>query len=229
MAARRSSATSASHARIVAGTLFLLAAAAASNGVLARHHVPVTSVFPLEGEGTSPPPPPPPPPPPVPATCMKSKLTGYSRAVALSTDGLFLFHWTVTKTGMNGALEAKKGSGGEKGWLSIGWTQRANKMNPGDAIVGNVNLPRGRKVAAYVMNGKSMSKINETKTIKLTGASILKTSARTIFKFTRVGGGGLVPPNYKGLNNMTWGFANTQSYVIHTGRGSLLLDLACKV
>ncbi|GJP62504.1 hypothetical protein CLOP_g19557 [Closterium sp. NIES-67] len=157
-------------------------------------------------------------------------MKGYSRAVALSSDSLFVFHWTITKTGMNGALEAKPRSGGEKGWLSIGWTQRANRMQPGDAIVGNVLLPRGRRVAAYAMTGKSMSKINETKRVKLTGASVQRTTGgRTIFKFTRVGKGGLAPPNYTGHNNMIWGFANTQNYAIHTQRGGLLVNLACKV
>ncbi|CAI7809597.1 unnamed protein product [Closterium sp. NIES-53] len=143
--------------------------------------------------------------PPKAAACAKSSLSPYSKSVKLTPDGLFLLHWNLTKTndGITVAIEAKKGSGVEAGWMSVGWIKTAGKLVPSDVVVGNLAAATPNNVLAYTMT----SKVYPTgmQTTIAAGVALSVTSVETtavggmIVKFTRKGKGIKAPiPNYKG-------------------------------
>ncbi|GJP53537.1 hypothetical protein CLOM_g12694 [Closterium sp. NIES-68] len=165
------------------------------------------------------------------AACTASTLAGYAKSVKLTADGLLLFHWNVTKNknGIVAAVEAKAGSGGETGWISVGWTKKAGMMSPADAVVGNLAAAAPNNVLAYSMSGKVLSKIKKTTAVKLSAKSVVTSADSTIVKFTRTAKGGVGPISYTGNNNMIWAFSDAKAFTSHTQRGSILVNLACTV
>ncbi|CAI5473813.1 unnamed protein product [Closterium sp. Yama58-4] len=166
-----------------------------------------------------------------PAPCKKSGLK-YAKSVALTTN--LFFHWNITaaKDGIIAAIEAKKGSGAEKGWISIGWTATRGKMCNSDVVVGNLAAAAPNNVLAYSMTSRDLSGIQTTNAVTLSATSVVATAAPAtggkIVKFTRTGGGGLAPVTYTGSNNMIWAFSKTQDFSkVHTKRGSIVINLAC--
>ncbi|CAI5497475.1 unnamed protein product [Closterium sp. Naga37s-1] len=130
------------------------------------------------------------------------------------------------------AIEAKAGSGGETGWISIGWTKKAGLMAPADAVVGNLAGAAPNNVLAYAMTGKTVAKVKKAAVaaVKLSAKSVVTSSdGGKIVKFTRMGKGGLGPVNYLGNNNMIWAYSDTQAFTSHSNRGSVIINLACKV
>ncbi|CAI5468289.1 unnamed protein product [Closterium sp. Yama58-4] len=175
--------------------------------------------------------------PPKAAACAKSTLSPYSKSVKLTPDGLFLLHWNLTKTndGIIAAIEAKKGSGAEAGWMSIGWTKTATKMVPSDVVVGNLAAAAPNNVVAYTMTSKVYPTGMQTTTaaaVALSATSVETTAAGgTIVKFTRKGKGIKAPiANYKaGVKNMIWAFSDTQDFTTgyHMQRGSIAVNFGC--
>ncbi|CAI7902000.1 unnamed protein product [Closterium sp. NIES-53] len=167
------------------------------------------------------------------AACTKSNLAPYTKSVQLTADGLFLLHWNITKKndGIIAAIEAKQGSGAETGWMSIGWTKKAGLMAPADAVVGNLAAAAPNNVLAYAMTAKTVSKVKKTTAVKLSARSVVTAAdgVGKIVKFTRMGKGGLGPVNYLGNNNMIWAYSSTQAFTSHSNRGSIVINLACKV
>ncbi|CAI5473802.1 unnamed protein product [Closterium sp. Yama58-4] len=167
------------------------------------------------------------------AACTASTLGApYAKSVKLTADGLFLLHWNVTKKkdGIIAAIEAKAGSGGETGWISIGWTKKAGLMAPADAVVGNLAAAAPNNVLAYAMTGKTVAKVKKTTAVKLSAKSVVTAAdGGKIVKFTRMGKGGLGPVNYLGNNNMIWAYSDAQAFTSHSNRGGIVVNLACKV
>ncbi|CAI5530647.1 unnamed protein product, partial [Closterium sp. Naga37s-1] len=155
-----------------------------------------------------------------PLVCKKSTLSTYTKSVVLTT-GLTL-HWSLTaaKDGINVAIVANKGSGGEKGWVSVGWTATRGKMCNSEVVVGN--LPAPNTVQAYAMTNKvyPSAGIQTTNAVTLSATSVLATTPAggKIVKFTRTGGGGQAPVNYTGINNLIWAFSKTQAFGVHSKR-----------
>ncbi|CAI5493035.1 unnamed protein product, partial [Closterium sp. Naga37s-1] len=132
---------------------------------------------------------------------------------------LVLLHWNLTKTndGIIAAIEAKKGSGAEAGWMSIGWTKTATKMVPSDVVVGNLATAAPNNVVAYTMTSKVYPTGMQTTTaasVALSATSVETSAAGTLVKFTRKGKGIKAPiANYKaGVKNMIWAFSDTQDF-----------------
>ncbi|CAI7794495.1 unnamed protein product [Closterium sp. NIES-54] len=170
------------------------------------------------------------------AACTKSSLSPYSKSVKLTPDGLVLLHWNLTKTndGIIAAIEAKKGSGAEAGWMSIGWTKTATKMVPSDVVVGNLATAAPNNVVAYTMTSKVYPTGMQTTTaagVALSATSVETSAAGTLVKFTRKGKGIKAPiANYKaGVKNMIWAFSDTQDFTTayHTQRGSIAVNFGC--
>ncbi|CAI5504182.1 unnamed protein product, partial [Closterium sp. Naga37s-1] len=131
-------------------------------------------------------------------------------------------HWSITaaKDGINAAIVAGKGSGAEKGWISVGWTATRGKMCNSEAVVGN--LPAPNTVQAYAMTSKTYPSagIQTTAAVTLSATSVVATTPAggKIVKFTRTGGGGSAPVNYTGINNLIWAYSSSQTFGYHTKR-----------
>ncbi|CAI7810617.1 unnamed protein product [Closterium sp. NIES-54] len=151
-------------------------------------------------------------------TCKKSSL-GYKAAVDLTGKGL-LFHWTVSGSTLNAAIEAKSTSGANKGYVSVGFSSNG-KMYPADAVVG-IN---GGSTTAYKLT--SYSSYAPSKTFSQT--SLTATSSSLVVKFSRPAKGGLVNINLTGKNNVIWAFGKNKKFEAHTptDRGSKSVDLSC--
>ncbi|CAI5468288.1 unnamed protein product [Closterium sp. Yama58-4] len=166
-----------------------------------------------------------------PLVCKASSLKslGYTKSVQL-TSGVTL-HWSLTaaKDGINAAILANKGSGGEKGWISVGWTATRGKMCNSEVVVGN--LPAPNAVQAYKMTNKVFPSagIQTTTDVALSATSVTGTTPAggKIVKFTRTGAGNLAPVNYTGINNLIWAFAKTQAFGYHSKRGSAVVNFGC--
>ncbi|CAI5493031.1 unnamed protein product [Closterium sp. Naga37s-1] len=108
-------------------------------------------------------------------SCMKLDLKSYTKAVKLRDGGKFLLHWNITKANDRfiAAIEAKKGSGAEASWMSIGWTKTAGKAFPSDVVVGNhvFGAAIAKDVVAYSMMGNALKVIKQTKAVMLTKPS----------------------------------------------------------
>ncbi|CAI6000264.1 unnamed protein product [Closterium sp. NIES-64] len=158
------------------------------------------------------------------------------------TSILFL-HWNITdaKDGIIAALEAKKGSGGEKGWLSVGWSggkPRRRMMFPSDVVVGNhvvvgSTAVKPTDVLAYSMTKDSLSGIKRTTAVILADTSVVSVGSGRIIKFTRKGAGGVASQavSYESgvTTTMIWAFSTTPAFKTHTKKGAFSVNLGCTV
>ncbi|CAI7840777.1 unnamed protein product [Closterium sp. NIES-53] len=129
--------------------------------------------------------------------CVKQLLKDYAKSVVI-VKGLYL-HWNITdaKDGIVAALEAKKGSGAEKGWLSVGWSggkPGGRMMFPSDVIVGNHAVPpvvgspavKPTDVLAYSMMKDSLATIKRTSAVILSDTSVVSVSGGRIINAFQV-------------------------------------------
>ncbi|CAI7794478.1 unnamed protein product [Closterium sp. NIES-54] len=163
-----------------------------------------------------------------PLVCKKSTLATYTKSVTL---GVLTLHWSLTaaKDGINAAIVAGKGSGAEKGWVSVGWTATRGKMCNSEVVVGN--LPASNTVQAYAMTSKAYPSagIQTTAAVTLSATSVVATTPAggKIIKFTRTGAGSLAPVNYTGINNLIWAYSSSQTFGYHSKRGSAVVNFGC--
>ncbi|CAI5947432.1 unnamed protein product [Closterium sp. NIES-64] len=154
---------------------------------------------------------------------------------------LFL-HWNITdaKDGIIAALEAKKGSGGEKGWLSVGWSggkPGRRMMFPSDVVVGNhvvgSTAVKLTDVLAYSMTKDSLSGIKRATAVILSDTSVVSVGGGRIIKFTRKGAGGVASQavSYESgvTTTMIWAFSTTSAFKTHTKKGAFSVNLGCTV
>eukprot|EP00475_Leptophrys_vorax_P012321 TRINITY_DN18756_c0_g1_i2.p1 TRINITY_DN18756_c0_g1~~TRINITY_DN18756_c0_g1_i2.p1 ORF type:complete len:195 (+),score=11.59 TRINITY_DN18756_c0_g1_i2:222-806(+) len=154
------------------------------------------------------------------SSCSASSLTGYTSSVDLNGNGLLL-HWKLTGSSLAAAIEAKPGSGGESGYVSVGWS-KGGKMN-GDAVV----AVKGGKVTGYSLGGTSKSSIKKSG-ISLGSTSVKATSSGGLLaKFTRIDDGS-VPVNLSGSNSIIYAYSSRAKFDNHGGnRGSKSVDFSC--
>ncbi|GJP53545.1 hypothetical protein CLOM_g12702 [Closterium sp. NIES-68] len=166
-----------------------------------------------------------------PPTCDASTLNGFAKQVKLTNDGLFLLHWNVTKDkkGIVAAIQAKTGSGGETGWVSVGWTKKKDLMMPADVVVGNLANAAPNNVLAYNLKSKTaLSQNKKTGALTLSAKSVASNADGLIVKFTvKTGKKGVAPPKYTGYNNMIWAYNDAKTFNAHSNRGSISVHLGC--
>ncbi|GJP42210.1 hypothetical protein CLOM_g1802 [Closterium sp. NIES-68] len=164
------------------------------------------------------------------SSCKASTLAGYTGYVDLNGKGLLL-HWKVTSdTSVALAVEAKAGSGAEKGWFSVGWSG-SGSMVPADAVIGNVKglLP----VASYAISGYSASKIAVTSRFAIGQPELLTSTSGVTMKFGRskADGEGIAAINYKGKNKIIWAYSGDGARTINDHKnnyGTTTVDFSCK-
>ncbi|CAI5476127.1 unnamed protein product [Closterium sp. Yama58-4] len=120
-----------------------------------------------------------------------------------------LFHWTVSGSNLNAAIEAKSTSGASGGYVSVGFSSNG-KMFPADAVVG-IN---GGSVKAYKLN--SYTSYTPSKVLTISQTSLKATSSSLVVKFSRPAKGGLVSINLNGKNNVIWAFGKNKKFETHT-------------
>ncbi|CAI5517993.1 unnamed protein product [Closterium sp. Naga37s-1] len=154
-------------------------------------------------------------------TCKRSSL-GYKAAVDLTGKGL-LFHWTVSGSTLNAAIEAQSTSGASGGYFSVGFSS-SGKMCPSDAVVGINGASAGK-----VYKLESYTKTSPSTVSTIVESSLKPTSGSLFVKFSRPGKGGGVNLNLKGKNNIIWAFGKNKKFEAHTptNRGSKSVDLSC--
>lgn len=158
--------------------------------------------------------------------CPASTLMGYEHMADLY-DSKVLLHWKVLPGPVfRMAVEAKKGSGAETGWIAVGWSNNG-AMAPSDAVVGN--LP---DVKAFTLGGYKLTdlKAGGFGLGKSFGTSYSNMGS-TVIRFVRFNGdGGTVPINLNGETQTIWAFSrNTFStFGYHdTNRGLAAIDYLC--
>ncbi|CAI5476192.1 unnamed protein product [Closterium sp. Yama58-4] len=164
------------------------------------------------------------------SSCKASTLAGYTSYVDLNGKGLLL-HWKVTSdSSVALAVEAKTGSGAEKGWFGVGWSG-SSSMVPSDAVIGNVKglLP----VASYAVSGYSVGQIKVTSRFAIGQPELLTSSDGVIMKFGRskADGEGIAAVAYKGKNKIIWAYSGSGSRTINDHKnnyGSTTVDFSCK-
>lgn len=85
----------------------------------------------------------------------------------------FQLHWRVDGTTLYAALQALPGSGGTKGWISVGWSPDGKMVNS-DAMVGN--LAGVTKVKAYYLATHKITRPTTTFSIGTKPAVISNTA-----------------------------------------------------
>ncbi|CAI7925001.1 unnamed protein product, partial [Closterium sp. NIES-53] len=158
-------------------------------------------------------------------------------------------HWAVASpTLVRFALEARPGSGAEKGWVAVGWSEKG-KMFPSDAIIGNT---AGGAISAYTITGRTLATISATSAFAIGAPSIVTltpsangapagggigvaeapvANGSTILRFARTTIDGLAPVTLTGGNRIIWAFSadETQTLAGHgpLNRGSALVYFNC--
>ncbi|GJP29616.1 hypothetical protein CLOM_g13883 [Closterium sp. NIES-68] len=152
-------------------------------------------------------------------SCVKSSL-GYKAATELG-KGL-LFHWTISGSTLNGAIEAKSTSGADKGYLSVGFPSKDGLMSPSDAVVGI----KGGSVTTYKLT--SYTAYTSSK-LTVSSSSISTIAGSLVLKFSRPAKGGVKSLNLAGKNSIIWAFSKKTKFGTHlpTDRGSKSVDLSC--
>ncbi|GJP54861.1 hypothetical protein CLOM_g13884 [Closterium sp. NIES-68] len=140
--------------------------------------------------------------------CGPSNL-GYKASVDLA-DGL-IFHWTVSGSNLDAAIEAQPSSGADQGYLSVGFPSKDGAMAPSDAVVG-IN---GQPVTAYELS--SYSAFSPSK-LAISSPIVDNSSGSLVVKFSRPAEGGVKSLDLQGSNGIIWAFSPTPSFGPHTGQ-----------
>eukprot|EP00475_Leptophrys_vorax_P011399 TRINITY_DN1793_c0_g1_i2.p1 TRINITY_DN1793_c0_g1~~TRINITY_DN1793_c0_g1_i2.p1 ORF type:complete len:587 (-),score=-0.67 TRINITY_DN1793_c0_g1_i2:239-1999(-) len=159
-------------------------------------------------------------------SCAASSLPGYNYVADLY-DGNVLLHWKVTSGPVFGfAIEAKKGSGAETGWISVGWSTNG-AMAPADAVVGNLPGVQAYKLAGYKMADLTPGGFGLGPSF---GVSYSSTGS-TLVTFSRNNAdGGSVPINLSGETYVIWAFTRNSlsTFGYHSvNRGLATIDFLC--
>ncbi|CAI5968564.1 unnamed protein product [Closterium sp. NIES-65] len=137
------------------------------------------------------------------SSCSVSTLGQYDHQADLY-DGKILLHWKVLPGPVfQMAFEAKRLSGAENSWISVGWSNNG-AMAPADAVVGN--MPG---IKAYRLDGYKLTElVNGTFSLGLNPSVTTSASGSTVVKFSRTNGdGGTVPINLSGETYVIWAFS----------------------
>ncbi|CAI7806997.1 unnamed protein product [Closterium sp. NIES-54] len=118
--------------------------------------------------------------------------------------GRILLHWKVLAGPVfQMAFEAKRLSGAENSWISVGWSNNG-AMAPADAVVGNTP-----GIKAYRLDGYKMAElVNDTFSLGPNPSVTTSSTGSTFLKFSRSNGdGGTVPINLSGETYVIWAFS----------------------
>ncbi|GJP35053.1 hypothetical protein CLOM_g19516 [Closterium sp. NIES-68] len=160
------------------------------------------------------------------SSCPVSTLGQYDHQADLY-DGKILLHWKVLPGPVfQMALEAKRLSGAENSWISVGWSNNG-AMAPADAVVGN--MPG---IKAYRLDGYKFAElVNDTFSLGANPSVTTSATGSTVVKFSRRNGdGGTVPINLSGETYVIWAFSRgmLQSFGYHDyNRGLAMVDFVC--
>ncbi|CAI7872669.1 unnamed protein product [Closterium sp. NIES-53] len=160
------------------------------------------------------------------SACPVSTLGQYDHQAVLYT-GKILLHWKVLPGPVfQMALEAKRLSGAENSWISVGWSNNG-AMAPADAVVGN--MPG---IKAYRLDGYKMAElVNDTFSLGPNPSVTTSASGSTVVRFSRTNGdGGTVPINLSGETYVIWAFSRgmLDAFGYHDfNRGLATVDFLC--
>ncbi|CAI5524046.1 unnamed protein product [Closterium sp. Naga37s-1] len=160
------------------------------------------------------------------SSCPVSTLGQYDHQADLY-DGKILLHWKVLPGPVfQMAFEAKRLSGAENSWISVGWSNNG-AMAPADAVVGN--MPG---IKAYRLDGYKLTElVNGTFSLGLNPSVTTSASGSTVVKFSRTNGdGGTVAINLSGETYVIWAFSRgmLQAFGYHEyNRGLTMVDFLC--
>ncbi|CAI7780942.1 unnamed protein product [Closterium sp. NIES-54] len=137
------------------------------------------------------------------SSCTQSTLSEFDHQADLY-DGKILLHWKVLAGPVfQMAFEAKRLSGAENSWISVGWSNNG-AMAPADAVVGNTP-----GIKAYRLDGYKMAElVNDTFSLGPNPSVTTSSTGSTFLKFSRSNGdGGTVPINLSGETYVIWAFS----------------------
>ncbi|CAI5471956.1 unnamed protein product [Closterium sp. Yama58-4] len=160
------------------------------------------------------------------SACDASTLGQYDHQADLY-NGKILLHWKVLPGPVfKMALEAKRLSGAENSWISVGWSNNG-AMAPADAVVGN--MPG---IKAYRLDGYKMAElVNDTFSLGPNPSVTTSATGSTVVKFSRTNGdGGSVPINLSGETYVIWAFSRgmLETFGYHEyNRGLATVDFVC--
>eukprot|EP00475_Leptophrys_vorax_P006323 TRINITY_DN13899_c0_g1_i1.p1 TRINITY_DN13899_c0_g1~~TRINITY_DN13899_c0_g1_i1.p1 ORF type:complete len:226 (-),score=8.46 TRINITY_DN13899_c0_g1_i1:280-957(-) len=156
------------------------------------------------------------------AACAKSNpastLKGFKKSVDLNGKGL-VFHWNVTGTTVYAAIEAKKGSGAEKGYGAVGWS-------PSGKMLGDAVLASSSKVTAYKMTaGWAIA----AQSLNIGTPKVSSSNGGFVATFTRKTTDGSPKVNPTGDNTLVYAWSSASTFGNHgtTKRGFKVVNFAC--
>ncbi|CAI5524044.1 unnamed protein product [Closterium sp. Naga37s-1] len=162
------------------------------------------------------------------SACTQSTLSEFDHQADLY-DGKILLHWKVLAGPVfQMAFEAKRLSGAENSWISVGWSNNG-AMAPADAVVGNTP-----GIKAYRLDGYKMAElVNDTFSLGPNPSVTTSASGSTILKFSRRNGdGGTVPITLSGETYVIWAFSRgmLEAFGYHDyNRGLAMVDFLCNI